>query len=133
MGYTQELNLPGAEIFDLLYSNIFVLMLAFILIIIAVGHIMRYMARVNFEKQKEVYTARYISMHAGNFAEGDFEKVSAALEQAIKRMPLWTGVFAYIETHEKPQRLTAGEKTLFVSLFVLGGIITAFSMYWGLL
>lgn len=134
LSYSKDLGLWGMEFFQLLTGgNFFLIILIFLLIIGAVGAIMKYMARENFEKTKTVYIAKYMALHSNELGSADFERVGAALERAIANMRGWKAVFAYCETNDRPQRLTALERAVFVSLFVLGSLITAFTLQWGLL
>jgi membrane protease YdiL (CAAX protease family) len=133
-GYADELHLPG---FGLLQSlaggGFFVVILVLLLVFGGIGAIMKVMARENFEKNKKVYVAKYIALHANDFSGIDFERITVAVERAIDSMPTWKSVFAYCETNDRPQKLTALERAIFTTLFVLGGLITVFTLHWGLL
>jgi membrane protease YdiL (CAAX protease family) len=140
--YAEELNLPfGNLIYDLLkYVDGFFLFLL-IVIYMLVGAILKIMAKENFKKNKTVYVARYLAANPTAYNTFDavsgqtvtFEKVSEAIETTIARMSSWKAVFAYIETHEKPQKLKPLERAIFTGLFVLGILITMYTLYWGVL
>ncbi len=132
MGYSTELNLPGIEILEFLIYNPVVCMLVIIILVISVGEILRYMSRTNFEKNKDAYVIRYMSIQS-KFSIEEFENVKANVGRVIKSMPTWKAIFAYIETYDRPQKLNALEKALFTSMFVLGGVITVLSFWWGTL
>jgi hypothetical protein len=134
LSYSDELHLYGLELFEYLAgSSYFIILLALIFIFVAIGSILRIMAKENFEKNKKVFIAKYMTLHSGEFSGVDFERVTVAVERAIEQMPTWKAIFAYCESNEKPQKLTPLEKALFVSLFVLGGLITMFTLQWGVL
>jgi membrane protease YdiL (CAAX protease family) len=134
LSYSQDLGLWGLEFIQFLAgSNFFLSVLILILIFSGTGAIMKYMARENFQKNKTVFVAKYMALHSNELGNVDFERVGTALERAMAGMQGWKAVFAYCETNEKPQKLTALERAVFVSLFVLGSLITVFTLQWGLL
>jgi membrane protease YdiL (CAAX protease family) len=134
LGYAEELHLYGLELFEnLLGSGYFIILLVLIFIVLAIGAMIKVMAKDSFEKNKKVFIAKYIALHSGDFSGVDFERVTVAVERAIEQMPTWKSIFAYCETNEKPQKLNGLEKAVFVSLFVLGGLITLFTLQWGVL
>jgi membrane protease YdiL (CAAX protease family) len=134
LSYSSELNLPGLGLLDgLAGGGFFVIVFILIIAIACIGIMMKVMAKENFLKNKKVYVAKYMALHADDLAGADFERVMTAVERAIETMPTYKAVFAYCESNDKPQKLTPLERSVFVSLFVLGSLITVFTFYSGVL
>jgi membrane protease YdiL (CAAX protease family) len=142
LSYAGDLHLPGSGVWEVLADvNFLFICILLILVVIAIGEIMKYMARTNFVKTKNIYVARYLDANPNVFGTFDsvtgevvgFEKLSSALEHTIAAFPTWKAVFAYCETHKKPEKMSPLERAVFVGLFVLGGLVTVFTFYWGIL
>ena len=131
LSYSREIYLPGADIIFYLFSNPLSLLLTLLVVIVAVGGIIRYFARKNFERNIDRYTVRYLASQE-HFNAEDFDQVKNALPRAILRLPVWKATFAYIDTFDAPQRFRPLERALWIGILVLGSVVTCFTLIWGM-
>ncbi len=130
LSYAEELNLPGANIFSYLFSNVFTLGLTVLVVVIVIGEIVRHMARDKFKRNIDAYTVRYLASQK-QFGVEDFDRLKVALTQAIQTLPTWKATAAYIETFDKPQELRPIEKAFLCVIFLMGSVMTILSFIWG--
>lgn len=128
--YADELSLPGATIVNNIFANPIIFVLTLLIVFIAIGEIIRHLAKQNFAQHRDWYTMRYLAAQSGGQTAA-FDQVKDALGQVIKTMPTWKATFAYVETYDKPQKMRPLEKALFSAIFILGSIITVLSFIWG--
>ena len=130
LSYANELNLPGADLLTFLFGNSIVLVLTILVVVIAIGEILRHMARDKFNRNLDSYTVRYLAAQ-NQFTAEDFDRLKAALPTAIQTLPTWKATAAYIETFDQPQRARPLERALLTIVWVMGAAVTVLSMIWG--
>lgn len=130
MSYAEELNLPGTDVLINILANPIIFVLTILVVIIVIGGILRRMGQESFEKNRDLYTVRYLAAQ-NQFNNEDFEQVKGALGKVIKNMPTWKAIFAYVETYDRPQSLKPLERALLVSTFMLGTLLTILTFVWG--
>lgn len=130
LSYAEELNLPGANLITYCFGNGIVLLLTIVVVTVAIGEIIRHMARERFKRNIDSYTVRYLSVQKGLTVE-DFDRLKLVLPRALQTLPTWKATAAYIETFDRPQNARPLEKALLGIVCVLGTAITILSFVWG--
>lgn len=130
LSYANELNLPGVNIVNFLFSNSIMLMLTVLVVVIVSGEILRHMAREKFNRNLDSYTVRYLSSQK-QFTVQDFDRLKVALPQALQTLPTWKATAAYLETFDEPQRARPLERALLTMVWVIGAALTVLSLIWG--
>ena len=130
LSYAEELNLPGANLITYCFGNGIVLLLTIVVVTVAIGEIIRHMARERFKRNIDSYTVRYLSTQKGLTVE-DFDRLKLVLPRALQTLPTWKATAAYIETFDRPQNARPLEKALLGVVCVLGTAITVLSFVWG--
>ena len=128
--YADELNLPGTNLVMYLFSNTWVLLLTILVVVFAVGEILRHMARDKFNRHLDSYTVRYLSSQ-NQFNAQDFDRLKQALPAALQTLPTWKATAAYIETFDQPQRSRPLEQALLTVIWTMGAALTALNFIWG--
>ncbi len=128
--FAEELNLPGANLVSLMFGNGIVLILAVLAIVVAIGEILRVMARDKFSRNIDGYTVRYLSSQK-QFTVEDFDRLKSAIPRAIQTLPTWKATAAYIETYDQPRHAKPLERALFVAVLLMGTALTVLSFVWG--
>lgn len=130
MGYTEELNLPGANLISFLFGNGIALILTILIVVVIISEVLRALAREKFNRNLDSYTVRYLSSQ-NHFNVEDFDRLKAALPRALQTLPTWKATAAYIETFDQPQHAKPLERALLVTVVLVGTAVTVLSFVWG--
>lgn len=130
MSFSDELNLPGADLFSYLFGSNLALIITLLIVVIVIGEIMRSMARDKFKRNLDRYTIRYLTSQQ-QFSVEDFDSVKGALPRVLQALPTWKATFAYIETFDQPRESRPIEKAILTVVCFMGIALTVLSFVWG--
>lgn len=128
--YAEELSLPGLNEINYLFANPVLTILTLLVVVVAVGGILRTLARDNFERHLDAYVVRYLAIQ-DKFDTTDFDQLKTALPKVIKTMPTWKATMTYVETFDEPHTTKPLAKSILTALVVMCGLITVFTFVWG--
>jgi len=128
--FADELKLPGTNLINYLFGSGLSLILTILIIVIAIGEILKHMARDKFKRNLDIYTVRYLASQ-NRFTTEDFESLKVALPRALQTLPTWKATAAYIETFDEPKKTQPFEKSLLMIICAVGVMVTLMSFIWG--
>ena len=130
LSFAEELKLPGINLINCLFGNGVITLLVIVIGFIAIGEIMRCLARERFKRNLDAYTVRYLATQE-KLTVDDFDRLKTVLPRALQTLPTWKATAAYIETFDKPQRAKPLEKALLLGIGMIGAALTVLSLIWG--
>jgi RsiW-degrading membrane proteinase PrsW (M82 family) len=97
-------------------------------------------ARENYLKEERVYIAKFMHENpgyiAGRIERGEstnIDDIAAMVRVRVRQLSRAQQTRFFLETHHKPQKMTALEGTFFWGILILGTIVTVMTFAWGLL
>ena len=147
LSFAYRNNLWGGDLlnrfFEVMSSSILIYIFFVILVYISIFGIIHVFAKENYEKNKATHLSNMIARDPTlrrRFAIiGDnFDEITRQIEERVAFLPKFYRTMFYLDSTVVLRRkgripMTAAERTVFWGIMFFGGLVTAFTLVWGLL